>query len=129
LNKLENPYFLCRIPPHPSVLAEIKRELDQATKRDRNINKIEFLKSLGIEPGYNPLGRDDPSRPKADALMEGRIEMERVDLPSFKPTGDIDALVILIDFNDNVHTVSLDHYSEMLFSEGTFLTGSLRDYY
>ena len=126
---MENPYFLCRIPPHPSVLAEIKRELDQATKRDRNINKIEFLKSLGIEPGYNPLGRDDPSRPKADALMEGRIEMERVDLPSFKPTGDIDALVILIDFNDNVHTVSLDHYSEMLFSEGTFLTGSLRDYY
>jgi immune inhibitor A len=126
---LGNPLKICRIPPHPSVLAEINRELNQATKRDPNLDKIDFLKSLGIEPGYNPLGRDDPARPKTEALMEGRIEMERVDLPSFKPTGDVNALVSLIDFNDNVHAVSPDHYSEMLFSEGTFLTGSLRDYY
>jgi immune inhibitor A len=126
---LINRYPLCKIPPHPSVLAEIKRELDQATKRNPSINKIDFLKSLGIEPGYNPLGRDDPARPKTEALMEGRIEMERVHLPSFKPVGDINALVVLIDFDDNVHAVAPDHYSEMLFSKDTFLTGSLRDYY
>jgi immune inhibitor A len=126
---LGNLCKICKIPPHPSVLAEIKRELDQATKRDPNLNKMNFLKSLGIEPGYNPLGRDDPARPKAEALLEGRIEMERVALPAFKPTGDINALVILIDFGDNQHAVSPDHYSEMLFSQGTYLTGSLRDYY
>jgi hypothetical protein len=126
---LVNRYSLCKIPSHPSVLAEIKRELDQATNRDPNINKIDFLKSLRIEPGYNPLGRDYPARPKTDAVMEGRIEMERVDLPPFKPTGDINALVVLIDFNDNAHTISPDHHSEMLFSKGTILTGSLRDYF
>ena len=119
----------CMVPPHPAVVAEIKRELDKAKKEDPQLNVIEYLKTLGIEPGYNPLGKDDPSRPKTGALMEGRIELERIDVPSFKPTGDINALVILIDFDDNVATTPLEHYSEMLFSKNTYLTGSLRDYY
>ena len=31
----------------------------------------------------------------------GTIEMEKIDLPTFKPTGDIYDLALLIDFNDN----------------------------
>jgi len=42
------------------------------------------------------------------------------------------AIVILVDFSDNVaNTVSYpsSHYSDMLFSQGSYPTGSMRDYY
>ena len=64
----------CMVQPHPAVIAEIKRELDKAKREDPQLNVIEYLKTLGIEPGYNPLGKGDPSRPKTEALMECRIE-------------------------------------------------------
>lgn len=39
---------------------------------------------------------------------------------------------ILVDFNDNeadTHSFSREHFEEMLFSQGEYRTGSLRDYY
>src|SRR4051812_45535689 len=75
------PYYYrrCMVPPAPSVIAQIKSELDEIKKRDPNVNVAEFLKTVGIEPGYNPLGKDDPSRPKSESLRAGMIEMERID--------------------------------------------------
>jgi immune inhibitor A len=119
----------CMIPPHPMVLAELQRQLDNAKRTNPDINVIDFLKSIGFEPGYNPLGRDDASRPRADSLRAGRIEMERIDVPTFKPAGDINSIVLLIDFDDNEGAMAPEHYNAMLFSENSFRTGSLRDYY
>jgi len=113
------------IPPSPGVIAALKSEFDRSGETD--IKK--FLQNAGLEPGYNPLGKDDPARPKVEAMMEGRIEMERIDVPDFKPTGDINALVLLIDFDDNESRMPMAHFEELLFSKNTFLTGSLRDYY
>jgi immune inhibitor A len=42
------------------------------------------------------------------------------------------AVVILVDFSDNVADVETyppSHYQDLLFSEGTYPTGSMRDYY
>lgn len=44
-------------------------------------------------------------------------------------TGNIRAVVILIDFSDKPATTPKSHFEQMLFSVGTYPTGSLRDYY
>jgi immune inhibitor A len=60
-------------------------------------------------------------------------------VPGFDPiTGkgkkftEREAIVLLVDFSDNVAdtvTYPPSHYMDMLFSEGTYPTGSMRDYY
>ena len=44
-------------------------------------------------------------------------------------TGTKHALVLLVDFSDKVATTAQSHYASMLFSDGSYATGSLRDYY
>jgi immune inhibitor A len=39
------------------------------------------------------------------------------------------ALVLLVDFQDNPSSQPVDHFREMLFSRGSYPTGSLSDYY
>lgn len=39
------------------------------------------------------------------------------------------ALVLLVDFSDNEASQSQQHYADMLFSQGTYPTGSLKDFY
>ena len=44
-------------------------------------------------------------------------------------TGTKRVVVLLVDFPDHAATASLQHYKDLLFSSGTYATGSLRDYY
>jgi immune inhibitor A len=44
-------------------------------------------------------------------------------------TGTRKALVLLVDFSDKAATSSQAHFNSMLFSIGTFSSGSMRDYY
>ena len=115
----------CMMPPSPGVIASLKSEFDRSGETD--IKK--FLQSVGLEPGYNPLGKDDPVRPDVASMERGILKLEKIDIPTFKPLGEINSLVILIDFEDNVAKTSSSHYEELLFSKGTYLSGSLRDYY
>ncbi len=115
----------CMMPPSPGVVAALKSEFDRSGEAD--IKK--FLRDVGLEPGYNPLGRDDPVRPNDAAMKRGILQLERIDVPTFKPQGEINALVILIDFEDNVAKTPPSHFEELLFSKNAYLTGSLRDYY
>jgi immune inhibitor A len=39
------------------------------------------------------------------------------------------AIVLLVDFSDNIASTSQSHYVNLLFSSGTYPTGSMRDYY
>lgn len=115
----------CMMPPSPGVIASLKSEFDRSGESD--IKK--FLRDVGLEPGYNPLGKDDPVRPNVAAMERGILQLERIDVPTFKPQGEINALVILIDFEDNIAKTPPSHFEELLFSRNTYLTGSLRDYY
>ena len=50
--------------------------------------------------------------------------------PSVAPVvGERRALVLLVDFEDNIARTPRSHYETMLFSSGMYSTGSLRDYY
>jgi len=117
------------MPPSDEVLDNVRIEFDKAKLENPNINAIDFLKSRGIEPEKNPLGKDDSSRPNSLSLEKGEIEIEKIVGPSFKPKGDINCLVVLIDFDDNKSTMPVSHFNELLFSENIIPTGSLRDYY
>jgi hypothetical protein len=106
----------------------MKREFDQAKKSDPQLDMRTFLKENGIEPGYNPIGKDNPAKVKTDLVMTEVLEM-KIDVPAFKPTGDVNVLALLIDFHDNEGKVSADHYNDILFSEWSYLNGRMRDYY
>lgn len=123
--KSHSRFDKCMMPPFPGVVAALKSEFERSGEKDLNA----FLKKAGLGPGYNPLGKDDSVRPKVDAIKRGKIELERINVPDFKPVGEINALVLLIDFEDHQSSMLPGHYTDMLFSKGTFLTGSLRDYY
>ncbi len=43
--------------------------------------------------------------------------------------GDLQIVVLLVDFKDNPYTIDPGRFADMLFSLGTYSTGSLRDYY
>ena len=115
----------CMVPPSKDVIEVLRNEFYKSGEKDLG----KFLKNNGLEPGLNPLGKDDSVRPNIDAVKSGIIEMERINVPDFKPVGETSILVLLIDFEDNKSNVSHDHYTELLFSKNTFETGSLRDYY
>lgn len=67
---------------------------------------LEILKSKKKPPGF-----DAPSPLRAPVIGTKR------------------ALVLLVDFSDNPATTPTSHYEELLFSQGTYPTGSMRDYY
>lgn len=43
--------------------------------------------------------------------------------------GNKKAIVLLVDFSDKAAGTSQSHYNDMLFSQGTYATGSMRDYF
>ncbi|MFE7564220.1 M6 family metalloprotease domain-containing protein [Kitasatospora sp. NPDC057500] len=76
--------------------------------------------------GENVVGLDDGSPrpgPSTDAQLITR--------PSKKLKGVVRTMVLLVDFPDHPHDPANtpQHFEELLFSSGTFATGSMRDYY
>jgi hypothetical protein len=49
--------------------------------------------------------------------------------PLQQPAGTYRAIVLLVDFSDNIGQESKSLYEDLLFSSGTYPTGSMRDYY
>ncbi|MEN6403091.1 MAG: M6 family metalloprotease domain-containing protein [Armatimonadia bacterium] len=99
------------VSPHPRLLANDKV---MARLRGRQSKR-----GVGIDqPGRSPL--------QMRSLAAGKA--------SQRVTGTWNALVLLVDFSDNTPTVypgagAATHYADMLFSTGTYPTGSMNDYY
>ena len=68
--KQHNVQSRCMMPPSPGVIASLKNEFDRSGETD--IKK--FLRDVGLEPGYNPLGKDDPVRPNVAAMEKGILK-------------------------------------------------------
>jgi immune inhibitor A len=49
--------------------------------------------------------------------------------PLLQPTGTYKAIVLLVDFTDNLGVVPKGDFEDLLFSLGTYPSGSMRDYY
>ncbi len=118
----------CFVPPSPEVISEAKRLFKNAKNQDPNINPSEFLRSIGLGAG-NPLGKDKPTKIDTDFVEGNKVNVQNIPVPSFKPSGDVNVLCILCQFNDNKGKESPKHYSDLLFSKKTYPTGSVNDYY
>ena len=121
-----------------------------ATRTMRHITvPAQASAGLGLRGGFHPM----PPNPRllADPAMRARLQAmlarrpKDVDHPQQVPgatkaakasgiLGTFHALVLLVDFSDHTAqyypgTKADAHYRQMLFSRGTFPTGSMRDYY
>src|SRR5262245_29448065 len=111
-----------RVPPAPQVMAQLYADYKRDTK-DSKVSFLDYLKIIGfIERGTQLPGRDQ-GRPLA---IE---DVELVQIPKNKVIGTLRLIVLLVDFSDKVATRPRHEFEDMLFSQQTFLTGSMREFY
>lgn len=105
---------LSSIPPSPELLEKIIRTKELLVSG----------KSLPEEAAIDFLDLSSftliTTRPKRPHTIAGELAAV---------VGTRKALVLLVDFSDNVATQNQQHYVDMLFSSGTYATGSLKDFY
>src|SRR5262245_40747265 len=115
--------FLQRVPPAPQVMAQLYSDYKRATK-DLKISFRDYLHIIGFVEKEKPLkGRD-----KGRRLGVGP-NLGVVKVPNKQGTCRLRLIVILVDFADKVGQRPPHEYEDMLFSQHTFLTGSMRDFY
>jgi immune inhibitor A len=109
----------CVMPPSPELEQRILRaksllQSGGALPAKASRDSLD-LRSLSLI-----LGR--PPRTRPNTFIDVRPEVAPV-------TGTRRALVLLVDFSDKAATQTQAHFSDMLFSVGTYATGSMRDFY
>ena len=111
------------VPPAPEVMAQ----LHAAYLRQRGKSKLSFAKYLRrigfTDPAAGLTGADRGSRAAA------RSGVARVMTPARTVTGALRVLVLLADFPDHKGSRAASEFEDMLFSKGSFQTGSMRDFY
>ena len=109
----------CFVPPSPELEAKILRSktclLTRQALPETTTADLLDPRSLALI-----LGRPKPTR--AHTLIAPTREFAPV-------VGTRKALVLLVDFSDRTATQTQAHFNDMLFSSGTYATGSMRDYY
>jgi len=106
------------MPLHPELIERLKQE-------GRWDSVVEEL-AADHEKGINHLGNLQPVLRPGQGAAPGEARGKN----TF--TVQRQAVVILVDFSDNVAdttTYPSSHYNDMLFSVGTYPTGSMADYY
>ena len=112
-----------RVPPDPQVMAQLHAEYLRCRGK-RKLSFAKYLRKIGFtDPAAGLKGADRGSRPPP------RPGMERVLVPARAVTGTLRLLVLLADFPDNKGLRAAREFEDMLFSNGTFQTGSMRDFY
>lgn len=120
----------CPVPLSPQALAQLYArflELKQSRRLPESMTFEEYYRVWRSgRRGENFVGLDD------GALTHGSSgDKQLITKPSKQLKGVIRTLVLLVDFPDRQH--GPDHgpgyYDQMLFSEGVFPTGSMRDFY
>ena len=119
----------CFVGPSPQVLEVIREEMAVRgfDAEDRRVPAV--ASRIGAEqvavPGLNEgifypetvLSRGDEARSPSRALRRRTT------------TGTVRCLVLLVDFSDNEGSRTPEEFRGLLFSRGTYPTGSMRDYY
>jgi immune inhibitor A len=120
----------CEVPASPQALSHLyARYLDlRASGRLPEAMTFEdyYWVWRSSRRGDKFLGLDD------GAVRPGPAsEKEMIDRPTRVLKGVVKTKVLLVDFPDREHGPDHDpgYYEQMLFSEGTFPTGSMRDYF
>ncbi len=111
------------IPPAPEVMWNLYMDYRKIA-HGSNMSFRQYLELIGYSnPAKDVNGMDDGS------ILHSDGSLELIDIPSQQVTGQLHVKVLLIDFEDRKGDLPLEHYEELLFSEDTYLTGSMRDYY
>src|SRR5215212_7424275 len=118
------------VPLSPEALAQLYGrylELKESGRLPETMSFDEYYRVWRSgRRGGKFMGLDDGALTFGPA---GGIEL--IDRPPKQLKGVIQTLVLLVDFPDKPHDENLTagYYEQMLFSDGAFPTGSMRDYY
>lgn len=119
-------YFsgLCRMPPSPTVMSALYMEFLRNAKN--GISFSSYLESIGfVDPSLEINGMDDCVLAQPNAA--GGLDLIRI--PEIAVSGQLNIIVLLLDFDDREGYMEPRHYNDLLFSKKTHPTGSLADFY
>jgi immune inhibitor A len=103
----------CLSPPHPDIVKKFvntKKLLGEGKQVTETENTMD-LRTFSLLS----------MRPKNNVFNPSSLRDRN--------TGSLKALVILVDFENNQASKDKDHYKDLLFSSGTYPTGSMRDFF
>lgn len=130
VNRHDCSEMACPVPLSPQALARLYARFLELKSSRRLPESMTFEQYYRVwrsgRRGENFVGLDD------GAVTHGPSnDLQLITRPSKQLKGVIKTLVLLVDFPDHQHDP--DHgpgyYDQMLFSDGTFPTGSMRDFY
>jgi immune inhibitor A len=131
--KLHHMTGLCRVAPSPKVLTAIRREMQVNKWTADDLLFRSAASTIGGGRPVHRVGFNDGVFYPEEYLPEGlgRIAAMRPSIRTHarKTTGNIHALVLLVDFSDNKGQRDPKEFEDLLFSLGTHQLGSMRDYY
>lgn len=108
----------CIMPPAPELQDKIVRA-KQAVEAGADLSGEA---GNGLDWRAFNLIMSRPARTRPDTFVDARPDAAPV-------TGVRSACVLLVDFSDSPGTTPPSHYEDMLFSVGSYATGSMRDFY
>ncbi len=123
---VRSPLF---VGPSPEVLKAIRAEMKKRklTVHDRRLASV--ASSLVAEPvGVPGLNAGIFYPEEALPTRAARLALSRA-VRSRPTTGTLRCLVLLVDFSDNPGSRSPQEFRDMLFSQGSYPTKSMRDFY
>jgi immune inhibitor A len=95
------------------------------SRQFKTMSFAQYLVSIGFtNPAEGLVGMDDSARFRA-----APAGLELIDLPTQAVIGEVRIKVLLADFSDRHGTLPAKHYEDLLFSQGVYPSGSVRDYY
>jgi immune inhibitor A len=112
------------VPPSPDVVYMLYQDYLKYGKSEK-ISFKKYLRIIGyVDPSIDMEGMDDGISIKIES--GGPV---LISVPTQPIIGELQVKVLLVDFADRPGSLSTKHYEDMLFSNRTYPTGSMRDYY
>lgn len=109
----------CLVPPSPELEAKII-ETQRRLRAGQDLPAAPSDDLLDLK-AYN-LIKSRPPATRSHTLISTLQDLAPV-------TGTRRVIVLLVDFSDKPGTQNTQHFKDLLFSSGTYATGSMRDYY
>ena len=109
---------LCVMPPAPDLEEKIMKSKQQFL-RGADLDTIDEVDILDMRTFTLISSRPRQSRAHNFQASPGKGPI----------TGTRKAIVLLVDFSDKAAAESQAHFQDMLFSQGSYATGSMRDYF
>ncbi|KRF18409.1 M6 family metalloprotease domain-containing protein [Paenibacillus sp. Soil787] len=112
------------MPPAPEISLYLVNEYHKKWK-PLGFSFRQFLVARGYQnPAHNIQGMDDNF---TGVTHDGAAELLRI--PTTPVTGNLQVMVLLVDFPDKQGVLPKDHYEDLLFSRNSDLPRSMADYY